>query len=181
MNWLEIFIGQLPEAIYFAIFMIFTKGIQKNKLKFVTLMTCEYILLMNSIPYSIWTHVLYFVVTYMILKLLYKDLCQITDIFTLTIGGLILILSSAVVLPLYLAGLPYIWYVVINRLILFMLLFFITPILPKLEETYKKIWNRNDKIKKPIKTTTFRCMNIVIFDIMFCLINIGILLYIMYK
>ena len=45
MNVLQLLLGQIPEAIYFALFMIFTKRLDKKQILFTVLMIIEYILL----------------------------------------------------------------------------------------------------------------------------------------
>lgn len=41
MNIFEILLGQIPEAIYFAVFMIFAKRLTEKRLLYVTLMIVE--------------------------------------------------------------------------------------------------------------------------------------------
>ena len=43
MNILEILLGQVPEVIFFALFMILAKNIKKKRLLFTGLMCLEYI------------------------------------------------------------------------------------------------------------------------------------------
>ena len=83
MNWAEILLGQVPEALYFALFIILTKKLTTKRFLFIVSTILEYILLMYAFPYDIWSHILYFIATYLILKLFYEDKCNITDIFTL--------------------------------------------------------------------------------------------------
>jgi hypothetical protein len=73
MNLLEIILGQIPEAIYFAMFMLLTKELKSKRLVFVIGMILEYILILNALPYSIWSYVLYFVVSFILLKLFYRE------------------------------------------------------------------------------------------------------------
>lgn len=177
MKLLEILLGQIPEAIYFALFMIYTKRLDKRCGLFISLMVIEYVLLLNALPFSIWSHILYFVVSYLLLKVLYKEKSQITDIFTLGIASVMLMIISAI------------WYVIIfftlesiivctllAKLTLFIILYFIKSKLPKIQNMYKRFWNRNDSIPKPIKSTTFRCINVILFNIMFYLVN-GFILF----
>lgn len=179
MNILEILLGQIPEAIYFALFMIFTKRLDKKRGLFMTLMIIEYVLLFNFTPVSIWSHILYFVITYVILKLLYKERSQITDVFTLGIASIPLMIISVI------------WYVIVYftfkdivicsilaKISLFIFLYVIRHKLPKIQNIYKLFWNRNDKISKCMKSITFRCINIILFNLMFFIINSYIIFYI---
>ena len=88
---LELFLGQIQEAIYFALFMIYAKNLKTKRLLYTILMTLEYVLLTRIIYYNLWFQVLYTFLTYAILKILYKEKAQITDIFTFMIGSLIII------------------------------------------------------------------------------------------
>lgn len=169
---MEILLGQVPEALYFALFMIYTKRLDKRRILFIGLMLAEYLLLINAMPFSIWSHILYFVISYIILKLLYKEKSQVTDIFTLSIASIIMICTN---IPVYFLCYNHPFRaVVLDRIILFVILFMVRHKLYKIQHMYKKFWNRSDK-PKPIKSTTFRCINLFMFNTMFYIINIFML------
>lgn len=171
---LEILLGQIPEAIYFALFMIFTKRLKEKRLLFVVLMVCEYLLLKQFLHFNVWFHILYTTMTFVILKILYKEKSQIVDVFTFTIGSFTLILISLICILLtcevfknaMIGG-------IINRVLMFTFLFSVHNHLYKIQNLYKKLWNRNDDIKKKMKSTTFRCVNLAVFNVIFYIINIG--------
>ena len=94
MDLLEIFLGQIPEAICFALFMIFAKDLKEKRILYILLMVIEYLLLKHFIKYNIWFQILYTIMQFVILKVLYKEKSQITDIFTFTISSIILIIIS---------------------------------------------------------------------------------------
>ena len=176
MDLLQLFLGQIPEAIFFALFMIYTKQLKEKRILFIFLMIVEYLLLKIVIRYNIWFQILYTFTTYIILKVLYKEKTQITDIFTFTIANIILIFSCFILYFIVWKTVNnYIFYVVLNRIIL--VLFFITfhNKLHKIQLIYKNFWNRNDKKKNKIKATTFRALNVVAFNIIFYIINIGMI------
>lgn len=174
---LELVIGQIPEAIYFSLFMIYAKKIKEKRIIYVILMTFEYILLAQCIKYNVWLQILYTFISFLILKILYKQKAQVTDIFTFTIASIFLIISSTVMYYIvYFTFHNMVGYVILNRIVIFMLLFIFKNKLNKIQLLYKKMWNRNDNIKKKMKSTTFRALNIVIFNIIFYVINIGMLL-----
>ena len=182
MNVLQLLLGQIPEAIYFALFMIFTKRLDKKQILFMILMIIEYILLFNFTPVTIWSHISYFIITYMILRLLYHEKSQITDIFTLGIASILLILVSIIsycIMNLFVTDI--LIANILQKLLLFIVLYFISDKLYKIQNTYKKLWNRNDKIPKPMKSITFRCTNLVLFNIMFFIINNSILFYMSWR
>lgn len=170
---LEVVLGQIPEAIYFSLFMIYAKRLKEKRVLFITLMIAEYLLLKHFIKFSIWFQIGYTIMTYLILKLLYKDKTQITDIFTFTISSILLIISSMFSFLLFRPNM--ILVSVINRIIIFLIIILFHKKLYKIQNSYKFLWNRNNKIKKKIKSTTFRCMNIVLFNITFYILNLGML------
>lgn len=174
----QLLLGQIPEAIYFALFMIYTKRLDKKRGLFIMLMVIEYILLF--IPaLSIWSHILYFVISYIILKLLYKEKSQITDIFTLGIASLILMVISVMWYGIiYFTIKNIIVCNVLAKLSLFIFLYIIKNKLPKIQNIYKLLWNRNDKIPKHMKSTTFRCINVILFNFMFFVINSYVIFFI---
>lgn len=182
MNVLQLLLGQIPEAIYFALFMMFTKRLNKKQILFTILMIIEYILLFNFTPVTIWSHVLYFVITYIILKILYHEKSQITDVFTLGIASILLMIISGIcyfILSIFITDV--IIGNTIQKLLLFIVLYFIHDKLYKIQNMYKKFWNRNDKIPKPMKSTTFRCINLILFNIMFFIINGYIIIYLVWR
>lgn len=173
---LQLFLGQIPEAIYFALFMIYAKRLENKRILFIILMICEYLLLKYFIRFNIWFQISYTIATYIILKILYKDKVQITDIFTFAISSFILIIINLILyLTIFLLFNNYIVYVIIDRILMFIILFLFHNKLNNIQKLYKKLWNRNDKIPKPIKSTTFRCINLVLFNFMFYMINIAML------
>lgn len=173
---LELFLGQIPEAIFFALFMIFAKGLKEKRLLFTILMVIEYLLLLYSFPYNWLFHICFMVTTFIILKVLYKEKSQITDVFLLLIGYMIMILSNAIIYFIIWKTINnFIVYAILNRIFLILFLILSYKKLNKLQKLYKLHWNRNDKIKKKIKSVTFRSINVVIFNLCFFIINLGML------
>jgi hypothetical protein len=174
MNLLELVLGQIPEAIYFALFMINTKQLKEKRLLYVVLMIVEYLLLTAAIKFNVWMQVLYTVISFIILKFLYKERAQVTDIFTFTIASIVLILISAIsfgIISMTIRN-KMVAYIIKNIL---MLIFIVVTRnkLTRIQKLYRKLWNRNDKVKKKMKTTTFRSLNVIIFNMIFWIINIG--------
>ena len=123
MDLLEIFLGQIPEAIYFALFMIFAKDLKEKRILYILLMVIEYLLLKHFIKYNMWFQILYTIMQFVILKVLYKEKSQITDIFTFTIASIILILSCSVLYFIIWETINnFIIYVILNRLLLILFL-----------------------------------------------------------
>ena len=179
MDYAQLLLGQIPEAIYFAMFMIFTKQLKEKRFLFVLLMIIEYLLLKTFIKFSMWFQMAYTAFTYIILKVLYKDKAQITDIFTFTISSIILIIVSLISFAScngnMIAG------SILNRIILIIFFIFSYEKLPGIQKIYKKFWNRNDKEKKKMKSATFRSLNVVIFNAIFYITNLGMVYAIYYN
>ena len=96
MKLLELLLGQIPEAVYFSLFLIFTKQIKERRLLFVVLTIFEFVLLFNIAPYEMSTHAMFIAITYLLMKVLYKEKCQITDVFTMCIASIFLIVLSII-------------------------------------------------------------------------------------
>lgn len=77
MNILIVVLGQLPEAIFFALFIILAKNIKKKRLLFTGLMCLEYVLIMMLFQYNWLFHIIYTIMTFLTLKVLYKENAQI--------------------------------------------------------------------------------------------------------
>lgn len=172
----QLLLGQIPEAIYFALFMIFTKQLREKRILFASIIIIEYVLLFNVFKESYISHIIFFISMYCLLKIFYKEKCQITDIFTLGIASIILMITSAILyLIVWKTVNVFMVYVILHRIVLFLILILFKDKLPKIQSLYKKLWNRNDNVPKKIKSTTFRSLNLVAFNLMFYIINLGIL------
>ena len=177
MNILEIILGQIPEAVYFAVFMILVKGLKTKRFIFIISMIIEYLLVLNVLPYSIWSYVLYFILSFLLLKILYKDKSNVTDVFTMGIASVIIIIVS--IFSYFIVSL-FSTNVIIGNLCQKAILFFIILVyksyLPKINNIYKKLWNRSKHSYK-IKSMTFRVLNLIVFNFSFVVINLGIMFY----
>ena len=174
---LEILLGQIPEAIFFALFMIYAKELKEKRILFTVLMIIEYLLLKYSFPYNWLFHIGYIILTFLTLKVLYKEKCQITDIFMQIISYIIMSIFSLICLPIIYQN--YSIAMVINRIMLIIFIIIFNNKLYKIRNIYKRLWNRNNKEKYIIKSTTFRCINLVIFNIFFYIINL-LMIYVVY-
>lgn len=178
---LELIVGQIPEAIFFSLFMIYAKGLKEKRILFTILMVVEYIILTRFLIYNSWFQIIYTFMVFIILKLLYKEKAQITDIFTFTIASIVVILICAILYSIVWFTINnYLIYAILTRIFMFAFIFLFKNKLNKIQNLYKKLWNKNDR-RKGIKTTTFRSLNIVIFNIMFYIINIGMIFMIIQK
>lgn len=167
--------AKILEPIYFSLFLIIGKNLKKKRLLFVLIMVFEYVMLTNIFKFNVMLQFIYTFMTYINLKVLYKRKAQITDIFLFTLASIILIISSFLCYALiYSLTQKYYLVIIVNRFIIFLFLFgFKKAIREKYVEFYS-LWNRHDNPKQ-IKSLTLRNISIIIFNLMFWLINLGML------
>ena len=167
-------LGAVPEALFFSLFLILSKGIKEKKLLFTFLMYVEFVLLKMLISYDVWFQIAYTFMTLLLLKVLYKDKAEITDIFAFTAGSLLLILISAIS---YLVSMlifdSYAVAYIVNRFFLFGVLYLLRNKLNSLYERFRKLWNR--KPNQKVRSLTVRNVSVIIFNLMFCIINLGMI------
>lgn len=173
-NLINIILCAIPETLYFSLFMIFTKNIKTKRILLFTLMFLEYVILMITVPYNTWFHILYTFMTFVILKMLYKEKALITDIFVFTLSSIILIAISFVVYVSIMNFLNnYIVAYIIQRILLFVVVFLLKNKLNKWYIKFNSLWNR--KKKQKIRSLTVRNITIIIFNLMFYIINLGMI------
>lgn len=167
---------QIPEPVYFSLFLIIGKNIKEKRLLLTGIMIMQYLLLMHIFPYNVWFQIIYTFMSFVNLKVLYKEKSQVTDIFLFTAASILLILISAFCYGVFYATIKnYTIALIINRILMFVVLCFSKN---KIRNIYKKfcsIWNRHNNPKK-IRSLTLRNISIIIFNLMFWLINLGIAL-----
>lgn len=83
------------EPLYFSLFLIYGKDLKHKRLLFTLIMIAEYIMLTEIIEFNVWLQFIYTFMTFVNLKVLYKEKAQVTDIFLFAIASIILIISSA--------------------------------------------------------------------------------------
>ena len=93
---MELLLGQIPEAIFFALFMIYAKGIKEKRILFIILMIIEYLLLKYSFQFDWIFQIGYMITTFLTLKILYREKSQITDVFILLISYIYIIIISII-------------------------------------------------------------------------------------
>lgn len=171
---LLIILEKVLEAIYFALFLIYGKDLKEKRVLFICLMVFQYLALKFFIQYNIWFQILYTFITYLDLKFLYKEKAQITDIFLFMASSIFLILVGIICVQFRFATrISYFATLIINRTMLFVLFLLIrNKIRPVYVKFYKK-WNRH-KDKTKIKSLTLRNISIIVFNLMFYIINIGL-------
>lgn len=177
---LNIVLGQIPEAIYFSLFMLYAKGIKHKGMLFIIVMTLEYLLLHCVLRYNIYQYVVHFIMVYTTLKVFYKDKTQIIDVFVFLISVILLgIINVPILLCNNFINNIYVCCIV-SKIIAFIVLFLSRKQLNRFYIKYCQHWNRNDKKKRKIKSLTVRNISVVFFNVTFYLMNI-VLIYVKLK
>jgi hypothetical protein len=170
----SLFFGMLPEVLFFTIFLIFTKNLKEKRIKLFIMISIVYVLCIMISRFKLIYYIAFIFLVYIILKLLYKNKTQIIDIFVFSLATLYLTISSYICYELMVKGIiksSFICYLLSRINLLFPFIF--KSKFNKLYCNYCKLWNRNDKIKRPIKSITLRnisliCINAFIFFMNIC-------------
>lgn len=169
--------AKFVEPIYFALFLIIGKDLKNKRLLLTCIMIFEYYMLTYIFPFNVWFQFIYTFIVFVDLKFLYKEKAQITDIFLFAASSIILIILSAIIflMHLYIFKNYYIA-IIINRIILFSFLYLSKN---KIRNIYKKFysyWNRHNN-PKALKSITLRNISVISFNLMFWIINLGMIYY----
>ncbi len=168
-----VFLEKIVEAIYFAMFLLIGKDIKNKKLLFIGIMVFEYLMLKCFINFSVYFQLAYTFMAYVTLKVLYKEKAQITDIFLFTAASLLLIAISAASYGIvYFTVRNYFVALILNRNLLFLTLYLSRNVIRNKYKSFCCLWNRHN-IPNTIKSLTVRNLSVIIFNLMFWLINLG--------
>lgn len=144
-----LFSGKILEAIYFSLFLIIGKKLKEKRILFALIMIFEYLMLTSFIKYNVAFQFCYTFMTYLTLKVLYKEKAQITDIFLFAAASIILIIISVFT---YLTALAtyknYFISLIINRILIFGFLYIFRKQIRNLYVKFYSLWNRRHKSKK---------------------------------
>lgn len=174
-NLILVILEKVLEAVYFGLFLIYGKKLEKKRLLFMILMVAEYLLLTSFIYYNVMFQLLYIFLSYVILKVLYGEKAQITDIFLMAVASILLIAFSAFTfLTTYYTYNNYLISLIINRILIFGFIFIFRNKINNVYKMFYQSWNRHSNPKK-IKSLTLRNISIIIFNLMFVLINFGMI------
>ena len=172
---LSIFLGLIPEVLYFTLFITYCKNIKEKRIRLFLFISLAYVLCMFIQKYKIFYYVLFLVLIYWIMKIVYKEKTQIIDVFVISLGSIYLSLLSIILYPI--VNNSYINYYIlylINRILLF-IPFIFKQKLNKFYLVYCKLWNRNDYDKRPIKSITLRNISLIVINIFIFILNIATL------
>lgn len=172
--------AKLLEPIYFSLFLIAGKNLKNKRILLTCIMIFEYIMLKQFIHFNVAFQFIYTFMSFINLKVLYKEKAQITDIFLFAAASVILIVLSifTYITALYTYK-DYFISLIINRILLFLFLFLSWN---KIRDLYKKFyshWNRHNN-PKAIKSLTLRNVSIITFNLMFWVINLCMICFLKY-
>lgn len=149
MEILRLISAKLLEPLYFSLFLIIGKDLKKKRLLFTLIMIFEYIMLTSVIEFNVALQFIYTFMTYLTLKVLYKEKAQITDIFLFAAASIILIILSMFT---YLTALftykNYFISLILNRILIFTFLYVFRKQIRNLYVKFYSLWNRRHKPKK---------------------------------
>lgn len=172
---LTLLLGLLPEVIYFTLFITYTKNIKEKRIKLFLLISVSYLICVVLQRWQVLYYVSTIVLIYLSMKLLYKKKTQIIDVFIISIACLWITLLSFLLIFFVNKDLSnYMLVYCIERILLF------TPFIFRnkfnvLYKKYCKLWNRNDKEKRPIKSITLRNVSLILLNSFIFLLNIAII------
>lgn len=168
-----LFLEKICEAIYFSLFLIYGKNLKEKRLLFIGIMIFEYLALKSLIEYNVWFQIIYTFMSFVNLKVLYKEKSQVTDIFLFMAGSLVLMIICGISYALvYYTIKKYLVALLLSRILIFTFLLFFKNRIEKIYKRIYKLWNRHN-YKGKLKSLTVRNISIILFNLMFYMINIA--------
>lgn len=165
---ISLFLGILPDILYYFIYIKKIKEIKTKNILFFILLSINYFFCIMLIQHQFYLYIIQDIIIYLIINKLYKS--QINDMFLiifLELYMLVLALISFNLINNYL--LAFITY----RVLLFLPLLFKGDIIEYYKK-YTKLWNRHN-IPNQIKSITLRNISLVVLNIMIILMYIILL------
>lgn len=165
---------KLAEPIYFSLFLIIGKNIKEKRLLLTCIMIIQYLLLMQIFPFNIWFQLIYTFMSFVNLKVLYKEKAQVTDIFLFAFASILVVIISIISYAIINFTIKdYYIALIFNRILMFLFLYLCRNSIKSKYKEFCSLWNRHNNPKK-IRSLTLRNISIIAFNLMFWLLNIGI-------
>ena len=173
---ISILFGLIPEVLYFTLFITYTKNIKEKRLILFILISIVYFFCMLIQQYKLIYYLLFVVLVYFSLKILYKKKIQIIAIFIISLAEtIILFLSYFCFLCIKKDLSNYYLFYAIDRILLFSIFIFRNKF-NVIYKKYCKLWNRNDKEKRPIKSITLRNISLILMNLVIAFMNLYLLM-----
>lgn len=165
--------GLVPETIYFTLFLIACKNIKEKRKILGVLIGIAYFLCILVSKYKVVYYVGFIALVYLILRILYKEKTQIIDVFVFSVST-IYISVIGMVLAMFVQNNYTNYYILycINKILLFLPFIFYKKF-NTLYKLYASLWNRDDKVKKPIKSFSLRNTSVIVINIFIFILNIA--------
>lgn len=171
---LSILLGLIPEVLYFTLFLVYTKQLKEKRFKLFFLIAIAYFICLLLRQLVILYYIVLIALIYIILKVLYKSKTQVIDIFIISLMCLWITLLGFVSILCFEDNYSNYWVVyAVDRILLF-LPFIFKDKFNVLYKKYCKLWNRNDKEKRPIKSITLRNISLILLNGFVFFMNITI-------
>ena len=168
------------EAVYFSLFLIIGKNIKSKRLLLIGIMIFEYLALKHFIHFNVWFQLAYTFMSFVNLKVLYREKAQVTDIFLFMVASIILIASSIFT---YVTALftykNYFISLIINRVLIFGIIFMFGNFIKEKYKSFCSLWNRHNNPNK-MRSLTLRNISIIVFNLMFWTINFCMFIFLNY-
>ena len=172
---LSVLLGLIPEVLYFTLFITYTKNIKEKRIKLFLLLALAYFICIISLRWQLLFYLLWIVLVYIALKFLYNKKTQIIDVFIISVAYLWVAMLSFILLFFVKQDMSnYILISILDRILLF-LPFIFRHKFNVIYKLYCKLWNRNDKEKRPIKSITLRNASLILLNGIIFFINIAII------
>lgn len=169
---ISIILGLIPEVLYFTLFISYTKNLKEKRLKLFLLISIAYFLCMLIQQYTLSYYLLLVVLMYLSSKLLYKDKVQIIDFFVFSISTIYLTVLSYICFLFLRDDMSNYWLLYAIDRVFLIFIFIFKNKFNVLYKKYCKLWNRNDKENRPIKSITLRNISLIIINLAIILMNI---------
>ncbi len=170
---ISVLFGMLPDCLFYTLFWIKLKKINKRRTILFALTCVIYLILIMIQRYEVLYYFIFILLMYAIVKLLYKDKINFLDIFIFGLACAYVFFDSC----LCMAFIPkYEIAYIINKLLLFVPFIF-DRYISKVYEKYTYTWNRETNYSKNIKSITLRVGTVILFS-SFIFISSKVCLYI---
>ena len=164
--------GLLPETIYFTMFLIFCKNIKEKRIWLGICIGIAYFICILISKYRVLYYVGFIMLVQLILMILYNNKTQNIDIFVFSISTIYISVLS-MVLGIFVQNSYTNYYILycINKVLLF-LPFIFHKKFNQLYNVYASLWNRDDTVKKPVKSISVRNISLIVINIFIFILNI---------
>lgn len=156
----SVVLGLLPETLFFTLILICAKNLKNKKKRLFVLIGFSYFIFILLYNYKMVNYVIFIILTYAVLKLLYKDKTQKIDIFVINIAFMYICLISFLCFSFVNTNTDYYIMMIIDRILLF-IPFIYRKRMNEWYNMYCNLWNRNDKENRPIKSITLRNISLI--------------------